>query len=144
MNINNGFLIRICLMASLWPLSSQALDLVDVEAFLEAGSCPGCDLSGLILDVVATEDSDFSNVDLNDASLYGAHLGQVNLSGADLNGADLTRAFLDDADLSNASLLGADLTGATLALADMTGVLTDESTTCPDGLSGPCEFMEVN
>ena len=132
------------LVAVLWPLSSQASQPVDIEVFLETGSCPGCDLSGLILENVAAGDNDFSSANLSDASLYGANLSQANLSGADLNGADLTRAFLTGADLSDVSLHSADLTGATMALADTTGAFSDESTTCPDGTAGPCDFLEVN
>lgn len=128
------------LAASLWPLTSQGSSPADVATFKSTGSCPGCDLSGAFLDTVDAQGGDMWNADMSNASLYRAVLDQADLSGADLSGANLTRATLNGADLSNTSLLSADLTDATFSLANTTGVLTDASTTCPDGTAGPCDL----
>ncbi|MBW2689971.1 MAG: pentapeptide repeat-containing protein [Deltaproteobacteria bacterium] len=144
MKMNNGLLVRIFLMASLWPLSSQASDPVEVEVFLEMRSCPGCDLSGAFLDTVAAIGGDLGDANLRDASLYRMNLDQANLSGADMTGVNLKWANLNGADLSNATLYNADLTYATLVNAKTTLLLTDGTTTCPDGTSGPCNFQEGN
>ena len=132
------------LASSLWPLSSQGSSPADVETFKSTGSCPGCDLSGAFLDAVDAQGGDMWNANLSNASLYRALLGQADLSGADLSGANLTRASLDGADLSSTSLLSADLTDATFSLAITAGVLTDASTTCPDGSVGPCDLQGNN
>lgn len=55
-------------------------------------------------------------------------------------GSDFAGATLTNADFENVSLVGADLNGANLAGANMTGVVTDDTTTCPDGDAGPCTF----
>ena len=132
------------LAACLWPLSSQGSNPAEVEIFKSTGSCSGCDLSGAFLDAVDAQGGDLWNANMSNASLYRAQLGESDLSGADLSGANLTRATLDGADLSNTSLLSANLTGATFSLTITTGILTDASTTCPEGTAGPCELLENN
>lgn len=77
------------------------------------------------------------------AALIGAVLTDARLRHADLAGAwiidgclrniDLTGADLRDAHLVAVDLRGADLSGATLAGASLVAVVSDASTTWPDG-----------
>ena len=140
MKMNNKFLVRIFLMASLWPLSSLASDPVDIEDFRATGYCPDCDLAGANFDLES-----HGAAMLSGASLYGTSFLGVDLSYADLSNANLSLAILEGANLSGANLSGADLSRAQLTEADLTGAnltgaVTDESTTCPDASSGPCAF----
>jgi len=132
------------LTVSMWSPLTHAADPGDIEAFMDSGSCPGCDLSGALLDRADADGGDLSDANLHKTSLYRASLSSANLNGADLSSANLTFSFLDGADLRYASLEGANLAGATLSGSDTTGVLTDVFTTCPDGTAGPCDFLEVN
>ena len=122
------------LITSLWLQSAQASDPMDVDILRSTGSCPGCDLSGAMLDAVDAEGGEIWNANLRGARLYRAQLNNADLRGADLTGANLTRASLE----------GADLSGAIFAMAITSGVLTDASTVCPDGTPGPCILLESN
>jgi len=140
MKMNNGLLVRIFLMASLWPLSSQGADPTDIEDFRATGFCPDCDLAGANFDLES-----YGAAMLSGASLYGTSFLGVDLSNADLSNTNLGLAILEGANLSGANLSGADLSRAQLTEADLTGadltdVVTDETTTCPDASSGPCTF----
>lgn len=136
--------VALLLMAGLWPVTSFAADPADVEDFLATGSCPGCDLSEAFLDTVDASGGDLWNARLKNSSLYRANLELANLSGADLTGANLRKASLKGADLRQAKLVKADLTDALFDFADLTGAHTNETTICPDGAIGPCDFSEGN
>lgn len=117
--------------AVLWSQPGMAADQADVAQLLEQGSCPHCDLSGAQLSTYSNE---------NGADLYGANLSDANLYRAVLRGANLRGADLSGANLGHVDLSGADLTGASLLDADVMMVVTDETTICPDGNTGPCGF----
>jgi uncharacterized protein YjbI with pentapeptide repeats len=55
-------------------------------------------------------------------------------------GTDFAGATLKSADFKDVDLVGANLASANLSEADMTGVVTDDTTTCPNGAAGPCTF----
>lgn len=88
----------------------------NVRQLLETNSCPGCDLSGAVMNRM-----NLAGADLKAANLAGARLFLVNLSDADLRDANLQGAALGGADLAGADLTGANLTGAVLEGAYLTG-----------------------
>jgi uncharacterized protein YjbI with pentapeptide repeats len=63
------------------------------------------------------------------------HRKNVGMVYAVLTNGDLTGAYLTGSNQSGDNLDNADLTGATLS-----GVSTSSSTTCVDGLLGPCTY----
>ena len=103
---------------------------------------PGADASMMVLDRMAFEGLDLSDVALNEAhaaeaSFRGSHMPETQLLGlhaprasfagaqlgaADLTGAELPRASFAQADLTNAHLVGADLSGASLVGTRLLGV----------------------
>jgi uncharacterized protein YjbI with pentapeptide repeats len=102
-----------------------------------------CRLAGATLDGQSLRRVDLSNAELGAASLEAADLFKAVLTDAAAAGADLDRANLTSADLSRADLTGASLRGTKLTNAKvdgaiLLGALTDETTTCPAGLPGPC------
>jgi uncharacterized protein YjbI with pentapeptide repeats len=87
------------------------------QQLLETNACPGCDLSGAVLNRL-----NLAGADLSGANLAGARLYLANLAGADLRNANLQGAALGGADLAGADLTGANLTGAVLEGAYLVGV----------------------
>jgi hypothetical protein len=91
-------------------------------------SCPGANLSGVVLYY-----DNLSGANLSGANLSGAYLSYADLSRANLSRADLSRANLSRADLS-----GADLSGANLSRANLYAASTDSARFCrtinPDGI----------
>ena len=70
---------------------------VDLEKLLKTNSCPGCDLSGAVL----------NRANLEGANLHRAHLSNANLLKANLTHTNLSRANLFDANLREANVKGA-------------------------------------
>jgi hypothetical protein len=98
-------------------------------------ACENCDLSG-----VAFKD-ELKGVNLTGANLEGASFYRLDLTNANFGGANLTKANLSMTNLTNTNLGDANLAGANLAGstgAAIAGARTTETTTCPDGQTGPC------
>mgnify|MGYP001793838639 FL=1 len=80
-----------------------------MRQLLTTGDCPGCDLSGTLLDGLNLQDTDLQGANLSGSRLRNidltrADLSEANLSGVHLSGTtNLTGANLQDADLSNAT-----------------------------------------
>ncbi|MDD3620765.1 MAG: pentapeptide repeat-containing protein, partial [Desulfobulbaceae bacterium] len=86
------------------------------QRLLETNACPGCDLSGAVMNR-----ADLAGADLRGANLAGSKLYLANLAEADLRDANLQGAALGGADLAGADLTGANLTGAVLEGAYLKG-----------------------
>lgn len=131
---------------SLTAFGAFAADAAAVTAVKSGASCPGCDLTGANLPTLQGFRRDFSFIDLSGGDLYRAVLPEANFAGAILTDVNLDRANLSNAEFQGAMLQGASLVGANLSGASLGGAmtdeltLTDESTTCPDGTAGPCQF----
>ncbi len=102
-----------------------------------------CRLVSAPLDGTSMRRSNLSKADLTGASLVGADLfkavlNQASLAGANVAGANLTSVDLTGANLTGANLEGTRLTNAVLKDAVLDGARTDMTTTCPNGLPGPC------
>ena len=100
-----------------------------------------CDLSQAFL-VKAR----FNRADLSRSRFYKANLSECDLRDAKLAGCDLSRSSLEGERMGNTQLRAADLRGANLRGAkELTGdqlaqAFTDNTTTLPNGASGP--FMK--
>jgi uncharacterized protein YjbI with pentapeptide repeats len=94
------------------------------QQLMETNSCPGCNLSGAVLNRI-----DLSGANLEGANMAGAKLYLADLSGANLKNANLQGAALGGADLADADLRGANLTGAILEGAYFVGARMDGSMT---------------
>ncbi len=135
------FISGLCVAALLALAGAQAFAAqepqpADRARFLQSKSCDHCDLHGQGFDKL-----DLKGASLSGANLVGSSFYKSDLTGANLAGADLTKGVLPFANLTNVNLNGAILTGANLSSAtgaDFTGAITTETTTCPDGQSGPC------
>jgi hypothetical protein len=66
-----------------------------------------------------------------------SELGRVDLRRAALDNLDIPRLCLAHSNLDGASLIGANLTGATLTDTCRTDMITDHTTTWPDGFTPP-------
>lgn len=125
--------------------------------FTSAMQCPGADLSnafftdsstGVAFTNAVLTKANLSNSDLamvrlrsarlQGANLHGAQLWSADLRRTDLRGADLSMADLTGANLAKADLRGANMTYALVDNVDFAGAVTDASTKCPNGSSGPC------
>jgi len=115
-----GFILTVLLSLGAWAENPE-----HVQQARDTGSCPSCDLSSAYLKALQAPLGDLSNASLQGALLWDSNLVETSFAGADLTGAELL----------GANLYAADLTGANLA-----GVITDATTTCPDGSPGPCVF----
>lgn len=93
-------------MGSLSVSPSEEVQL-NFQQLIETNSCPGCNLSGAVLNRI-----DLSGANLEGANLAGTQLYLANLAGANLQNANLQGAALGGADLAGADLRGANLTGA--------------------------------
>lgn len=102
---------------------------------ITANSCPGCDLSGAVLNRL-----DLSGANLEGANLTGAQLNLSSLAGANLRKAVLRGTGLGGASLTKADLRGADMTGALLGGADFTDALVDDAAGTPRAANLPDLF----
>lgn len=130
-----------------WPnvnLSNAELPNVDLfRSILSGANLSNANLTGAFLGI-----ADLSNANLSGASLRFARATAATMTNANLSGADLTEADLTGVDLTGANLRNADLTDTVLVLANLSGAdldgallhsfVTDETTICPSGGSGPC------
>ena len=139
MHITRRFLFTVLFAVLLSPVA-WAEDPAAVEQLAATGSCPDCALEGANL-----SGQSLVGVILTGAQLYGTNFEGCDLTNADMTGANLGKATLQGSVLIGANLSGADLTGAIMGLVDPNGtavdaVVTDATTTCPDGQAGPCNF----
>jgi hypothetical protein len=102
---------------------------------ITSGGCPGCNLSGAVLNRL-----DLKGANLEGANLTGAQLNLSNLTGANLRKAVLRGAALGGASLAQADLREADLTGAALSGADFTDAQLDAATGTPREVNQPDLF----
>ncbi|MGY3439857.1 MULTISPECIES: pentapeptide repeat-containing protein [unclassified Marinovum] len=126
--------------------SAPAADDASVEAVIAGNDCSGCDLTGAVLMGIHGDDRNFSFSNISGGDLYRVILPGANFAGAVLTDVNFRKSDLGNADFQGAMLSGANLEGANLEGAALGGALTDEltysdeTTICPDGSSGPCDF----
>lgn len=126
--------------------SAQAADDISVDAVRAGNDCSGCDLTGAELTWMSGVDRNFSFSNFAGGDLYRSLLPGANFAGAVLTDVNFRMSDLGHADLQGAILSGANLEGVNLEGAAVGGAITDEltftdeTTICPDGSSGPCNF----
>lgn len=116
-------------------LAGATLSVLEGSVDLTGANLTGADLA----DLVSLGSANFTGANLTDANLEDlAPSGSpLDFTDANLTGANLTDAFLGGAVLTGANLTGANLTGAA-TFAATPQVITTSSTTCTDGVAGPC------
>ena len=137
------------------PACSQEKPLTAVELLsgrqdfegcvFESLSVDGGDFRGFNLQSIQISGSILTNSNFAKAKLARAKISNSVLNGssfadADLRGASFTFSSFIGADFSRADLRGANLSQTNFKNAITTDVLTDETTICPSGHNGPCQF----
>lgn len=108
--------------------------------YMDQVNLSGYDLRNMVINGSVMTQTNFSEADLNGAQIVNSVLDGSLFIDATLTGANFSFSSLIDADLSGSDLRGVNLNEANLTRATLTGVVTDDTTTCPDGSQGPCEF----
>lgn len=99
---------------------------------------PGENLDKEILRRVDFTDADLTGTSFVEADLFKSIFVRAKLVNANFTKASLVSVDLTNADLTGANLRGADMTNAVMANAILNGSVTDETTVCPNIMSGPC------
>lgn len=118
----------------------------DLEQFLDTGSCPDGDLSGLDLRetiqkvraVYAKDEIDLSRADLSYSDLRYSDLSDTDLYETDLSGARLNGAILDGAYMWRTKLKRADFENASLKKAQLVFSVGDQVNFDGADFSGAC------
>lgn len=116
----------------------------------QAGSCVGCDYSGVNwagrdLHGASFNGADFSRANLSGANLSGSSLLGTDFSRANLSGASFRNAHISGCDFSDANLSGADFTNAWISGCQFTGARLGSSQ-LRDVLNGckGCDFSRAD
>jgi uncharacterized protein YjbI with pentapeptide repeats len=167
----------VCLSVIVFPvfflfLSATAVsgfDDADLQRLKSTNQCPGCNLTGVVLQGATFPNAKFAGANVSSASISnsrlantdfsGANMAYINLTSADLTGANMSNADLRVANLVNAklekanlskanlagaalmdaNLTGANLDGANLAGAFLSGAIWVDGKKCSEGSKGECK-----